>query len=60
MVGRVQECGCIALTEDLQQQTGLFPGATFEITVVPDGTDLLLHPLETQPPSDPISGVQCA
>ncbi len=59
MVGRVQECGCIALSEDLQKQTGLYPGATFEITVVPDGTGLLLQTLETQPPSDPKPGVQC-
>ena len=33
MIGRVQKCGCIALPDDLQEQTGLYPGATFEIEV---------------------------
>ena len=59
MVGRVQDCGCLALSEDMQEQTGLFPGATFEKTVAPNGVGLLLKPLEIRPPSDPKPGVQC-
>jgi hypothetical protein len=59
MVGRVQECGCIALPEDLQRKTGLYPGATFQIESAPDDAGLLLLPLETRPPSDPKPGTQC-
>jgi hypothetical protein len=59
MVGKVQECGCIALPEELQARTGLFPGATYEIDVTPEGTALLVLPLETRPPSDPKPGTQC-
>ncbi|MFY9855011.1 MAG: hypothetical protein WAK26_14145 [Terracidiphilus sp.] len=47
MVGTVQECGCIALPEELQATTGLYPGATYEIEISPDGAGLLLLPLET-------------
>jgi len=59
MLGRVQDCGCIALPEDLQQQTGLYPGAIYEIDVAPDGVALLLRPMETRQPTDPKPGTHC-
>jgi hypothetical protein len=59
MTGRVQDCGCIALTEALQEQTGLYPGATYTIELNPDGS-LQLVPLEKRPPSEPACGAQCA
>jgi hypothetical protein len=59
MEGTVQECGCIALPEALQEKTGLYPGATFEIEVTTDGTALTLTPLKTCPPSNPKSGTKC-
>jgi bifunctional DNA-binding transcriptional regulator/antitoxin component of YhaV-PrlF toxin-antitoxin module len=59
MVGRVQECGCIALPEELQELTGLYPGATYEIDLSPGGTELILRPLETRQPTDPKPGTQC-
>jgi bifunctional DNA-binding transcriptional regulator/antitoxin component of YhaV-PrlF toxin-antitoxin module len=59
MVGRVQECGCIALPEEIQKKTGLYPGATFQIECTPDGIGLILQPLETRQPSDPYPSSQC-
>jgi hypothetical protein len=59
MQGRVQDCGCIALPEDLQQMTGLNPGATFELKLAPDGSALLLIPVETKSRSTLYPGVQC-
>jgi len=59
MVGKVQECGCIALPESLQQQTGLYPGATYQIEVTPEGTGLLLLPLETGKPAELNPGTSC-
>jgi hypothetical protein len=46
MIGKVQDCGCISLSESLQEQTGLFPGATYEIEVTEEGGALFLRPLE--------------
>jgi bifunctional DNA-binding transcriptional regulator/antitoxin component of YhaV-PrlF toxin-antitoxin module len=59
MIGRVQECGCIALPERVQEQTGLYPGATYEIEIASDGTALLLRPLETRQATDPKPGAHC-
>jgi len=59
MTGCVQDCGCIALPEALQEQTGLYPGATYTIALNPDGS-LHLVPLRKRPPSEPARGVQCA
>ena len=59
MIGRVQECGCIALPEPLQEQTGLYPGATYEIEVTQDGAGLLLRPLETGETGEPRVGASC-
>ncbi len=59
MLGRVQDCGCIALPEDLQQKTGLYPGAIFDIDLDSDGHALLLRPLETREKSHINSGAQC-
>jgi len=59
MVGRVQECGCIALPEDLQELTGLFPGATYRIELAANGVGLFLTPVEKSPPRDSTPGARC-
>lgn len=59
MVGRVQECGCIALPEAIQEKTGLYPGATYEIEIATDGAALLLWPIEARQPTDPNPGAHC-
>jgi hypothetical protein len=56
--GSVQDCGCIALPEAVQEQTGLYPGATFSIEVTPNG-GILLIPLEPRAKSDIPSGTKC-
>jgi bifunctional DNA-binding transcriptional regulator/antitoxin component of YhaV-PrlF toxin-antitoxin module len=58
MIGRVQKCGCIALPDSVQEQTGLHPGATYEIEVSQDGAAVLLRPIETAQPSEPEPGVR--
>jgi hypothetical protein len=59
MIGRVQECGCIALPEALQQQTGLYPGATYEIELTQEGAAVLLRPIATGQPGEPDPGAHC-
>jgi bifunctional DNA-binding transcriptional regulator/antitoxin component of YhaV-PrlF toxin-antitoxin module len=59
MIGRVQECGCIALPEEVQKKAGLFPGATYEIEVVEDGASVLLRPLEPSQPGELGIGASC-
>jgi len=59
MVGRVQECGCIALPEELQELTGLYPGATYEIALAAEGGEIVLRPLETREPTGPKLGTHC-
>jgi bifunctional DNA-binding transcriptional regulator/antitoxin component of YhaV-PrlF toxin-antitoxin module len=59
MVGRVQECGCIALPEELQELTGLYPGATYEIEVSAEGRRLVLVPLESGQTRLPKLGTKC-
>lgn len=59
MIGRVQECGCIALPEPIQERTGLYPGATYEIEVTEEGNGVLLRPVETRQPSDTKQGAGC-
>ena len=58
-MGRVQECGCIALPEEIQKQSGLYPGATYEIEMTEDGAVVLLRPLQTSrrenPASEPVA-----
>jgi bifunctional DNA-binding transcriptional regulator/antitoxin component of YhaV-PrlF toxin-antitoxin module len=59
MVGRVQECGCIALPEELQAKTGLYPGATYEIEVSAEGNGLVLVPLEAGQSKLPKLAAEC-
>jgi bifunctional DNA-binding transcriptional regulator/antitoxin component of YhaV-PrlF toxin-antitoxin module len=59
MMGRVQECGCIALPEEVQKQVGLYPGATYEIEVTEDGAAVLLRPVERSQPGEPRIGASC-
>jgi len=47
--GRVQDCGCIALAPDIEEQAGLYPGATFRIELTPDKRVILIpHRYEVQ------------
>jgi len=59
MTGRVHECGCIALPETLQAQTGLYPGATYSIEVMPEGAGVILLTMEPKQPSEPNRGDHC-
>jgi hypothetical protein len=58
-VYKVQDCGCIALPEDVQRQTGLFPGATFELEAAADGLSMKLSVIERAGPPGYISGAVC-
>lgn len=49
---KVQDCGCIALPEEIVEQTALYPGATLSISLAPDGKTIQLTPLKTEPHSD--------
>jgi hypothetical protein len=60
MQGQVQECGCIALPEELQAATGLYPGATFQIELTAEGTAVLLQPKQTTSPSELKPGTRCS
>jgi hypothetical protein len=57
-IGRVQDCGCIALSPEVQEQTGLLPGATFRVELTPD-KHVVLIPLETKTSLDLKSGAKC-
>jgi bifunctional DNA-binding transcriptional regulator/antitoxin component of YhaV-PrlF toxin-antitoxin module len=59
MMGRVQECGCIALPEDIQKQSGLYPGATYEIEITEDGAVVLLRSLQPSQPRELNIGASC-
>ena len=58
MQGRVQDFGCIALPESLQQQTGLYPGATYTLEVSEAGA-LLPRMIEPAQQTDPSLGSRC-
>ena len=55
----VQECGCIALPEELQKKTGLYPGASFQFEVAEDGSSITLNAIRRTQPSDLKQGVVC-
>jgi hypothetical protein len=57
-IGCVQNCGCIALAPEVQKQTGLYPGATFRVEVMPDKRVILI-PLETKSSSELDGGTTC-
>jgi hypothetical protein len=53
----VQDCGCIALPEDLQRKSGHGPGASFEFHVAEDGSNVTLSSIH---PSQSVSfGTSC-
>jgi hypothetical protein len=64
--GKVQDCGCIAISEALQLAFNLGPGATFCIEAAADGSHLRLipkSPSKAQPQPDPsvqLSGTACS
>jgi bifunctional DNA-binding transcriptional regulator/antitoxin component of YhaV-PrlF toxin-antitoxin module len=55
----VQECGCIALPEELQRRTGLYPGAIFEFEVAEDGSRVTLASIQRTQSKEPASGAHC-
>lgn len=57
---KVQDCGCIALPDEIVEQTSLYPGSTLDITVAADGRTIELTPLTTtQQPARPSEGANC-
>jgi hypothetical protein len=57
---KVQECGCIALPDEIVEQTSLYPGSTLTIAVAPDGKSIQLTPITTMPrPADFPEGTTC-
>jgi len=54
----VQECGCIALPEEVQKQAGLYPGASYEMELTADGA-VVLWPVERAQLSEPRAGTCC-
>jgi hypothetical protein len=58
-VGTVQDCGCIALPEEMQRQTGLFPGASFRIEAADDGSSVTLVVLERNEVKPTMPGTAC-
>jgi hypothetical protein len=58
-MGSVQDCGCIALPEELQQRTGLYPGATFRFEVAKDGSSVTLTSIQRSLSIEPATGASC-
>jgi bifunctional DNA-binding transcriptional regulator/antitoxin component of YhaV-PrlF toxin-antitoxin module len=56
---KVQDCGCIALPEEIAAATGLNPGATLSIELTPDKSAVLIKPIERTEPHPPPTGEQC-
>jgi len=55
----VQDCGCIALPEELQRRTGLYPGASFEFQTADDGSSVTLTSIQPTHPTGPAPGAVC-
>jgi bifunctional DNA-binding transcriptional regulator/antitoxin component of YhaV-PrlF toxin-antitoxin module len=49
---KVQDCGCIALPDEIVEQMGLYPGSVIDITASPNGEAMLLVPVKTVPRPD--------
>ncbi|MGC1296014.1 MAG: hypothetical protein WA869_13350 [Alloacidobacterium sp.] len=57
---KVQDCGCIALPDEIVEQASLYPGSTLTIAVAPDGKTIELTPLTTTSrPENPPQGANC-
>jgi hypothetical protein len=57
-IGRVQDCGCIALAPEVQEETGLHPGASFRVEVTPEKRVVLI-PVEMKISTELIVGTTC-
>jgi len=57
--GSVQDCGCIALSAELQALTGLYPGAKFEFRAAEDGSSVTLTSIEKADISKSTTGAAC-
>ena len=57
---KVQECGCFALPEEIVEKISLYPGATLNIALAPDGKSIQLTPITTMPrPANFSEGTTC-
>jgi bifunctional DNA-binding transcriptional regulator/antitoxin component of YhaV-PrlF toxin-antitoxin module len=56
---KVQDCGCIALPEEVQRQTGLGPGATFQMIVAEDGSSVTLNSIHPSQSAEIPPGAVC-
>ena len=57
---KVQECGCFALPEEIVEKISLYPGATLNIALAPDGKSIPLTPITTMPrPANFSEGTTC-
>jgi hypothetical protein len=59
MNGTVQDCGCIALPAELQERTGLYPGASFQLDVAEDGFSVTLTSIQRSQSIKPFPGASC-
>jgi hypothetical protein len=58
---KVQDCGCIALPDEIVEQTSFYPGSTLTIAIAPDGKTIQLTPLKNVPrPAKLSEGATCA
>jgi hypothetical protein len=57
--GKVQPCGCIALPEEFQAHTGLYPGATYTLEVAEAGAAVPLRTLLPAQQVEPGLGASC-
>lgn len=57
---KVQDCGCIALPEEVVEQARIYPGATLSITAAEDGGSIQIVPVErTAKPTAPAEHASC-
>jgi hypothetical protein len=58
--GTVQDCGCIALPEELQKETGLYLGALFQFVIAEDGSSVTLLSIQRGQIPEPVLGASCS
>ena len=45
----IQDCGCIALPDDVAERLGLSPGSVLDLSLSVEGTSLILTPTGAHP-----------
>jgi hypothetical protein len=56
---KVQDCGCIAISEELAAATGLHPGATLSLEPAAFKSCLAIGTIEAKEAAPHVSSVQC-